>query len=276
MKNMKIGISVIPTERSIDPAVLAKRAEELGFESLWVPDQPVLPVTTTRDVPRLWGDIVSPLIMLARASAVTSKIKLGTAVVVVTEHDIISLAKEMATLDVYSGGRFLFGIGTGSVEEEASIMGCDFPRRWTQAREAVMAMKELWTKEQSEFHGDYYDFPPVYCSPKPARKPHPPVLLGSMTSNAFKRIVAYGDGWIPIGVTPEQVKEGRIELDRLARSAGRGPASIEISIVDVPADRQEIGRYEEAGADRAIVSLPTEDGRENLEELERIADAVLG
>ena len=103
MKNMKIGISVIPTERSIDPAVLAKRAEELGFESLWVPDQPVLPVTTTRDVPRLWGDIVSPLIMLARASAVTSKIKLGTAVVVVTEHDIISLAKEVATLDVYSG-----------------------------------------------------------------------------------------------------------------------------------------------------------------------------
>ena len=131
---LRVGIAVLPTHRSIDPAVLAARAEELGFESLWAPEQPTLPVETVRDIPRAWGDIVDPFVMLARASATTSTLMLGTAVVVVPEHSPILLAKRAATLDALSGGRLLFGIGVGSVPEEAALFGTDFPRRWTQAR----------------------------------------------------------------------------------------------------------------------------------------------
>ena len=268
---MKIGISTIATDSSVDITVLARRVEKLGFESLWLPDQPVLPVETEKPVPREWGDIVDPLITLSRASAVTSGLMLGTAVLVVTERNPVMLAKEVATLDMYSRGRFLFGIGVGSVKEEAAILGSDFQHRWTQAHEAVLAMKELWTKEVSEFHGRYYDFPPVYCFPKPVQQPHPPVILGGHAPNVFKRIVAWGDGWIPIGVTPDQVMQGRAILDNLAKLAARDPKSIQISVVDVPADIELIERFEEAGADRVIIVLVTADDDESAAELERIA-----
>ena len=272
---MRIGIAVIPTQRSIDAAVLARHAEEIGFDSIWAPEQPTLPVTTSKPVPRLWADIVDPFVMLARASAATTRIRLGTAVCVVTERNPISLAKKVATLDMYSGGRFLFGIGVGSVPEEAAILGSDFPRRWTQAREAVAAMKELWTREQSEFHGDYYSFPSVYSYPKPAQRPHPPLLLGGNAPRVFRRIVEWADGWIPIGVTVDRVREGRATLDRLSAAAGRDPSTIEISVVDVPADADAVRKYGEAGADRVIVGLPEAPERESLVRLERIAKAVL-
>ena len=150
---MRIGLAILPTAETIDVAVLVQRAEALGFESLWAPEQNVLPVKTERPVPRLWGDIVDPLILLARASAMSTTIKLGTAVSVIPERDPLILAKQVATLDRYSGGRLLFGIGVGSGREQAQIMGSDFPHRWTQAKEAVLAMKSLWTDEVSEFHG---------------------------------------------------------------------------------------------------------------------------
>ncbi len=272
---MRIGIAVLPTHRSIDVAVLAARAEELGFESLWAPEQPTLPVETVQDIPRAWGDIVDPFVMLARASGVTTSLKLGTAVVVVPEHSPISLAKRAASLDAYSSGRFLFGIGVGSHPEEAALLGSDFPKRWTQAREAVAAMKELWTREQSEFHGRYYSFPPVYSYPKPAQRPHPPLLLGSKSQRSFRRIVEWGDGWLPIGVTPDQVSEGRVTLDRLCDAAGRDPSSIEISVVDVPADLDVVRTYAEAGASRVIVGMPEEPEGPSLNRLERIAAAVV-
>ena len=254
---MRVGIAVLPTHRSIDPAVLAGRAEELGFDSLWTPEQPTLPVETVDDIPRAWGDIVDPFVMLARASAATSTLLLGTAVVVVPEHSPILLAHRAATLDALSGGRFLFGIGVGSVPEEAAIFGVDYPRRWTQAAEAAAAMKALWTQEQAEHHGAYYDFPPVYCYPKPARKPHPPLLLGTRIQASFRRIVEWGDGWLPIGVTPDDVRRGRATLDRLCEETGRDPASIEITIADVAPEADAVRAYEEAGADRAIVGTPS-------------------
>ena len=272
---MKIGVSTLLTERSVDVAILAIRAEELGFESVWVPEQHTLPVLTSKTVPRLWGDIVDPLIALSRASAVTSKIGLGTAVIVVTDRHPITLAKEVATLDAYSGGRVLLGIGTGSLKEQAEILGSDFPHRWTQAREAVLAMKELWTKGKSEFRGAYYNFPAVYCYPKPVQKPHPPLLLGSKAPNVLKRVVAYADGWIPIGLSPEEIRIGRAELDRLAEAAERPVSSIEITVMELPANRSEIARYEEAGADRVLVGLPTAGEEESLTKLEQIAESVL-
>ena len=280
---MDIGISTFPTDYSIDIAVLAKRAEELGFESLWVPEHPVIPVNAKTPwpgspdgvIPKVYADIVDPFVALARASAVTSTLRLGTGICLVPERNPLLLAKEVATLDMYSGGRFLFGIGAGWLKEETEIMGADFEHRWTQTREAVLVMKELWTKTESEFHGRHYDIPPVYSFPRPAQRPHPPVLLGGMAPNVFKRVVAWGDGWMPNRVTPDQVHQGRATLDELAEAAGRDPASIQVSVFGQPADPDLIARLKESGADRVMMRVETAPEGESLADLDRIAKAVL-
>ncbi len=280
---MDIGISTFPTDYSADIALVAKRAEELGFESLWVPEHPVLPVRAKTPwpgsadgvIPRFYADIVDPFVALARASGVTSTLKLGTGICLVPERNPLLLAKEVATLDMYSGGRFLFGIGAGWLREETEMMGGDFRRRWSQTREAILAMKELWTKTESEYHGAFYDFPPVYSFPRPAQRPHPPVLLGGMARNVFKRVVAWGDGWMPNRVTPEQVKQGRAAIDELAEAAGRDPNSIQISVFGQASDRDLVLRFEEAGADRVMIRVETAPEAETMAQLESIADTVL-
>jgi len=280
---MDIGVSMFPTDYSIDIAVLARRAEEIGFESLWVPEHPILPVDTSSPwpgspegvIPKVYADIVDPFVALARASAVTTTLKLGTGICLVPEHNPLLLAKVVATLDLYSGGRFLFGIGAGWLKEETEIMGGNFDRRWAQTREAVLAMKELWTRTKSEFHGEFYDFPPVYSFPRPVQRPHPPVILGGKAANVFKRVVAWGDGWIPNRVTPEEVEQGRATIDELADSAGRDPRSIEVSVFGQPPNLDLIHRFEEAGATRAVVRLGTAAEDEALAQLEKIAETVL-
>src|SRR4030095_15927535 len=134
------------------------------------------------------------------------------------------------TLDLFSGGRFLFGIGTGWHREETTIMGVDCDRRWTQAREAVLVMKELWTKAEAEYHGKYYDFPPVRSYPKPAQKPHPPVILGGHAARVLERIAEWGDGWLPNRTTPADVEAGRTRLAPLAKQAGRNPSRLPLSV----------------------------------------------
>ena len=280
---MDIGISTFPTDYSADIALVAKRAEELGFESLWVPEHPVLPVRAETPwpgsadgvIPRVYADIVDPFVALARASAVTSTLKLGTGICLVPERNPLLLAKEVATLDMYSGGRFLFGIGAGWLREETEMMGGDFRHRWSQTREAILAMKELWTQTESEYHGAFYDFPPVYCFPRPAQRPHPPVFLGGMARNVFKRVVAWGDGWMPNRVTPEQVKQGRAAIDELAEAAGRDPSSFQVSVFGQASDRDLVLRFEEAGADRVMIRLETAPEAETMAQLESIAAAVL-
>ena len=154
-------------------------------------------------------------------------------------------------------------------------MGGDFEHRWTQTREAILVMKELWTKDEAEFHGRYFDFPPVRCYPKPVQQPHPPVLLGGNARNVFKRVVGWADGWMPAGPTTEQVKAGRATLDELADAAGRDAKSIQITAFAVPTDADAIKELEEAGADRAIVRLPDTSNDGALAELERMAERVL-
>ena len=280
---MEIGVSTFPTDYSIDIAVLARRAEELGFDSLWVPEHAILPVGAKTPwpgsaegvMPKEYADIADPFVALGRASAVTTTLKLGTAIVLVPERNPLVLAKEVATLDMYSGGRFIMGIGAGWLREESDIMGVDFDHRWTQTKEAVLAMKELWTKTESEYHGKYYDFPPVYSFPRPVQRPHPPVLLGGMARNVFKRIAEWGDGWIPNRVTPEEVAAGRAKLDELATVAGRDPASIPISVFGQQPDPGLVERFFDAGAARVTVRLPVMGERESLVELERMASLLL-
>ena len=280
---MNIGISTFPTDYSVDIAILARRAEEMGFESLWVPEHPIIPVTTSSPwpgspdgvIPRVYADIVDPFVALARASAVTTKIKLGTGICLVPERNPLLLAKEVATLDMYSGGRFLFGIGAGWLKEETEIMGGNFPHRWTQTREAILAMKSLWTEVESQYHGEYYDFPPVYSFPRSVQRPHPPVLLGGMARNVFRRVVGWGDGWMPNRVTPADIDAGRQTINQLAAEAGRDPASISISVFGQPSDKSLVGELLSAGADRVMIRVETADEETTNTQLDQIAEAVL-
>ena len=282
---MKIGLSVLATEYTLDIAAVARRAEELGFESLWLPEHPVIPVHAktpwagSGGPPPAWmADQIDPFVALARASGVTRTLKLGTGVCLVPERNPILLAKEVATLDMCSNGRFLFGIGAGWLREESEIMGGDFPHRWGQTRESVMAMKELWTKHEAEFHGRYYDFPLVRSAPKPVQRPHPPVIVGSRASRVFERVVEWGDGWIPNRITPEEVGEGRRKLDNLARIAGRDPSSIEVTVYGQRPDADLLRRLVDSGADRVVVPDDPWTGRSGetdaLADLDRIAEAL--
>jgi probable F420-dependent oxidoreductase len=280
---MDIGTSVPLPAYTVDVAYIAKKAEELGFESIWYAEHPIIPVHSNSPFPATGGPIpdsyshfADPFIALARASGVTKKIKLATGITLVPERNPLLLAKEVATLDHFSGGRFLFGIGAGWLREETEIMGGDFDHRWTQVRESVLVMKELWTKEQAEYHGRYYDFPPVKSYPKPVQKPHPPVILGGMAKNVLKRVASWADGWMPNRVTPKQVEESRAILDTLAAEGGRDPAALSISVFGQNPDRQLCQDLVNAGANRVIVRpefCRTE--REMGRELERVAEAVL-
>ena len=281
---MNVGVSVPLPAYLVDPGLMAKKAEELGFESFFCAEHPFMPVKTTSRfagspdgvIPETYAHFVDPFVALARASGMTSRIRLATGIVLVPERHPLLLAKEVSTLDLFSGGRFLFGIGAGSLKEETEIMGGDFAHRWTQTRESILAMKELWTKPEAEFHGKYYDFPPVKSNPKPAQKPHPPVLLGGAATNVLQRVVAWGDGWLPNRITPEQVRESRVTLDRLAKDAGRDPSKLTISVFGQPPDRDLIRRYLDAGAARVIVrpeSVKTD--AEMAAQLTRIAETVL-
>jgi probable F420-dependent oxidoreductase len=267
----------------MDVGAIAKKAEDLGFESIWMAEHPIIPVHTTSkyggtpdgSIPPSMSDMADPFICLAIASATTSKIMLGTSICLIPEHNPLLQAKQIAALDFHSGGRFIFGIGTGWLREETEIMGGDFDHRWTQAREAVEAMKEMWTKDEAEYHGRYYDFPPVRVFPKPVQKPHPPIFLGGAAKNVFKRVATYGDGWMPVRATPDSVRAGRASLDELADAAGRDPKSIQILIYGA-SSRDEIKQMEDAGADMATVRLPTTYSKEALPALEKLAEEMLG
>jgi probable F420-dependent oxidoreductase len=281
---MNVGVSVPLPAYSVDVAAMARAAEGLGFESLWCAEHPIMPVHTTSRfpgsadgiVPESYSHFVDPFIALARASGATTTIKLGTGITLVPERNPLLLAKEISTLDFFSGGRFLFGIGTGWHREETTIMGGDFDHRWTQAREAILVMKELWTKAEAEFHGKYYDFPPVRSYPKPAQQPHPPVILGGHAKSVLERVVEWGDGWLPNRATPEEVLASRKKLDTLARQARRDPAAITISVFGQPADRDLVRRFHDAGATRVIIRPATTASEAEMRaELTRIAEAVL-
>jgi probable F420-dependent oxidoreductase len=290
---LKIGLSRpisapdYPTP-DVDCALIARHAEAAGFESLFYGEHPIRPLDDpgfgvhTHGVP-LFQDA---LVNIARASAVTQKIKLGGGVWLMPEHNPVAFAKQLATLDHYSGGgRLLVGLGTGWSYVEITLLGGRFDRRWAQMREAVTIMKMLWTQERVEFDGEFFKVPPVLCFPQPATKPHPPILLGGRGDAIFRRIVDYADGWIPAFVTPENLAAGpdtlrrrRIEVDRLAEEKGRDPKSIEFTaIIDGDITRDLVRRYEDTGTlSRLNITLPNMDTAEQgYAAIDRLAAMLL-
>ena len=282
---MSVGVVVPLPAYTLNPAFIAKKAEDLGFESIWYHEHPILPVNSASPFPSTGGEIPwtyrhfsEPYIALAMAAAVTSKIKLGTGITLVPERNPLILAKEISVLDRHSQGRFIFGVGAGWNREETTMMGGDFDHRWTQTAEAVAALKELWTKDEAEFHGRYYDFPPVYSYPKPFQQPHPPILLGGNAANVLRRVARYADGWLPTRATPGQVEESRKILDALAGERGRDPASLTISVFGQPTGttREQVDAFLNAGAEHVSVWPAHCDTEAEMgEQLEKMAEELV-
>jgi probable F420-dependent oxidoreductase len=268
---MKIGLLVSPNERSVNPADLARAAEALGFESLWLPDHSVMPVHTATalpearpgesGIPEMYYHICDPFVAMAMAAAATTRLTIATGVLLVPERNPLLTANELATLDRFSGGRVLLGIGAGWLREESEILGVDFDHRWTQTREYVAAMRELWNKDEASFDGRYVKFPPVRCYPKPARKGGPPVLIGSKDKNALRWVARWGDGWCPIFLSPAQLTEDLGKLRAECAAAGTNFERMDITIMrrELRGGRAEVQaglyQYAAAGAHRFVVMM---------------------
>jgi probable F420-dependent oxidoreductase len=221
------GIVTIPTHYAIQPVDLARWAEANGFESVFfgehthIPTSRKTPFPLGGELPQCYKEFYDPFIGLTAAAAVTQKLKVGTSVCLVPEHHPITLAKTIACLDRVSNGRFLFGIGAGWNAEEMGDHGVAFQDRWKVTRERVLAMKEIWTKDVAEFHGQFVNFDPLWCWPKPIQAGGPPVLMGAISKWAPKRIAAYCDGWIPLDGPYDLapwIKSIRAEMDKMERS----------------------------------------------------------
>ena len=310
---MHIGISRPPTPpkpfHDVDGALVARAAEVLGFESVFYGEHPIRTVAGgdhsghSAGVPYFQDTMV----MLARSSAVTTKIKLGSAVFLVPVHHPILFAKQLASIDFYSNGRLIVGAGLGWNRIECEVMGGNFDRRWGQAKETIQIMRKLWTEETVEFHGEFYDVPPIGLAPKPKSTPWPPILLpgpafdreepmnSPRSQTAFKRIVQFGDGWMPFRATIETMKsgvkdiaEGRKVMDRLCKEAGRNPEELQVTVIlrteiqdgDLRwpelVSKEVLRQYEDIGVERCLVTIPTITDESKVGEvLERVAEAIL-
>jgi probable F420-dependent oxidoreductase len=271
---MKYGIFIFPTEYSIRVDQLARAVEERGFDSLWLPEHSHIPVARRShypgggELPKPYFHIADPFVGLAAAAAVTTKIKLGTGICLVVEHDPIILAKKVASLDLLSGGRFIFGVGAGWNAEEMENHGTVFRTRWRLLRERIEAMKLIWTEEEAEYHGEFVDFGPIWCYPKPVQKPWPPIFLGGHTPAARQHVVESYDGWMPTIMRTADFLTGIEDVRRKAREYGRDPRSISISMIFPRTDLKVMDRYAAAGVDRVMLGLPSADGAAVLRKLD--------
>jgi probable F420-dependent oxidoreductase len=278
---MELGLAILLTDYSMQPARLGSLAEERGFASLFLAEHTHIPVSRETpypggtELPREYSHTIDPFLGLAAAAATTERLKLGSGVCLVNQRDPIVTAKEVATLDQISNGRFLFGVGAGWNKEEMRNHGIDPSSRWGQMRERVEAMKAIWTEDEAEYHGRYVDFDPIWSWPKPVQRPHPPVLVGGVGDKVLDRVVAYGDEWIPNRVkSPEALGKRIAELQRRAETAGRG--RIPVTVFGAKREARLLGRLRAAGVTRALFRVRPEapDGMQRqLDELGEVAAA---
>jgi probable F420-dependent oxidoreductase len=270
---MKYGVVMFPTDYSIDPASLGKAVEERGFDSLFFPEHTHIPTSRRTPwpggapLPKEYSHTYDPFLALTAVAMVTKKLLLGTGICLVMERDPITLAKEIASLDLLSGGRFLFGVGGGWNEEEMEDHGTDPKSRFKVMRERIEAMKEIWTKDEAEYHGEFVNFDPLWSWPKPVQKPHPPVYIGGNGEHTLRRVIQYGDAWMPIPGRGANIGERMKELQAMAADAGRGP--IPVSVYGTMARDEVVGHYYEIGVDRCIFWLPSAPADEVMPALDR-------
>jgi probable F420-dependent oxidoreductase len=277
---MKLGTVIFPTDYSIRPDDFARACEERGFESVWFPEHTHIPTSRKTpypaggELPKEYSHTYDPFVALMAAAAVTKTIKVATGICLVIERDPIVTAKEVASLDALSNGRFLFGIGGGWNVEEMENHGMPFGKRWKLLRERIEAMKEIWSKDAAEYHGELVSFDPIWSWPKPQQKPHPPIILGSASKMGIKRVVDYCDGWIPIGLAVRDMPGAIKDLHEQAKAKGRDPQSIEVSLFWAPPDADGLKRYQDMGVARGVLALPSVPKDEVLKMLDGMAGLV--
>jgi probable F420-dependent oxidoreductase len=278
---MRYGISTFATDRNIQPVPLARAVEEHGFERLWLAEHSHIP--TSRRTP--WGgrEGAPPLpdkywrthdifVAMGAMAAVTTTLRLGSGIALVAQRDPIWLAKQAASLDAISGGRFDFGIGYGWNLEEMESHRADTRRRRAVTRERMLAIKEIFANDEAEFHGDHVDFEPMWAWPKPIQQPSPPIFIGAApTPVTFRHIVEYADGWIPVsGRYP--IEDHVDELRHLAEDAGRDPATLTVGAYNAPAKVEVLESLKTAGVDFVLLSLETLAEDETVDTLGGFAD----
>ncbi|HLB23982.1 MAG TPA: LLM class F420-dependent oxidoreductase [Dehalococcoidia bacterium] len=258
---MHYGVLMFPADYAIPITELGRAAEDLGFESLFFPEHTHIPASRRSpwpggpELPKEYSHTLDPFVAMGAVAAVTKTLKVGTGICLVVERDPITLAKEVASVDHLSGGRMLFGIGGGWNYEEMENHGTKPALRWKIMRERILAMKRIWTDDNAEYHGKYVDFDPIWAWPKPAQKPHPPILVGGDGPRTLERVVEYGDEWMPIPGRGGDLAPRIAELQQMAKAAGRGP--IPVSLFGVPPGAEFVERLATLeGVHRILFGMP--------------------
>ncbi len=260
---MEVGVLIFATDYSIRTDELAIALEERGFDALFLPEHTHIPASRISpwpggaDLPKDYWHTHDPFVALAYAAAVTKKLKLGTGICLLAQREAIVTAKSVASLDMMSNGRFIFGIGGGWNVEEMNDHGVEYKTRFAQMREQVLAMKALWTEEDAAFHGDFVNFDASWAYPKPVQKPHAPVILGGETDYTLRRVVDYCDGWLPRARNGFDAAANMARLKKFADEAGRDVSELSVSVFGAPADAGVLAGYAEAGINRALLTLPS-------------------
>ncbi len=276
---MDFGAAMFFTDYSMSADELGQALEARGFESIWAPEHSHIPTSRATpfpqggELPKKYYEAMDPFVTLTAAAVATEALKIGTGVCLVAQRDPIQTAKLVASIDQISGGRFLFGVGGGWNAEEMEDHGTAFKTRFKLMRERVAAMKEIWTKPEAEYHGEFVDFPPMSTWPKPVQKPHPPVFVGGAFPYAARRALAYGDGWIPHASRPQygDVTEFLPRFRQMAAEAGRAPGSVPVTLFGTSEDPDRLRRYRDLGIARGVVSLPSARADEILPVLDHWA-----
>lgn len=271
-----IGVFIFPTDYSIQPVELARAIEERDLDSLFVCEHTHIPANRVSpwpgggELPKEYWHTHDPFVALAAAAAVTTRIKLGTGVCLVVERDPIQLAKEVASLDMISNGRVILGIGAGWNAEEMANHGVEFATRWKVIREKVKAMREIWTKDEPEYHGDYVNFDRLWSYPKPVQAGGPRVWLGAQSNWAYPRVVDYCDGWMPIGFM-QGLEEGLGKLRRECEKSGKDFGTLDKAVFAAPADEAGSGALIKSGFNHLLYPLPSESRDKVLPLLDKYA-----
>jgi probable F420-dependent oxidoreductase len=270
---MKFGISTFVTDDGIAPGALARAIEERGFDSLFIAEHTHIPLSRKSpwprggELPRKYYRTLDPFLTLTAAAVATEHLLLGTGVALVVERDPIITAKEVASLDLISGGRVIFGVGVGWNREEMENHGTDPRTRGKLTDERIRAMIEMWTKEEPEFHGRHVDFNPIGIWPKPVQKPYPPIYVGG-GKGAFERVAQFGDAWLANGLLPDKLEP---MLRVLREAAGR---DVPTTVFNASSDLKDLEEYRRLGVERVLLGLPTLPESETLQQLDNLADIV--
>ena len=278
------GLTMFATDYSVPIDILAGTAEKLGFESLFVPEHTHIPASRLSpwpggaDLPRDYWHTLDPFVSLALAASATKSLKIGTGISLITERDPILMAKQVATLDFVSGGRLILGVGAGWNQEEMENHGVAFSTRWRILRERILAMREIWTQDEAEYHGEFVDFDKIWAFPKPIQAGGPKILIGASSEYVFRRIADYGDGWMPIFQDAKRrsasggtdYSQG-IENTRAAWRRAEREGEPDFSIFGVAHERKAVEELISIGFNRIIFGLPSANADIVLPMVEKLA-----